>query len=99
MNDDGFLDRKRDEIAAADREIMILLKKRLDITTEIGAYKAEHGLDARNLAVEQKVVQRYRKLAEELGMDPDRTEIICRIIMQESVAGEAELIKRREIHE
>ena len=94
---DEFLDVKRQEIAATDREIMTLLKKRLDLATEIGQYKAEHGLDVRNYTVEQKVIERYRALAEEFDMNPDRTEIICRIIMQESVASEAAL--KRETHE
>lgn len=83
-----FLDEKRAEIAQADREIMTLLRKRLDIATEIGRYKAEHGMEVRNLAVEEKVVQRYRSLAEELDMDPDTAETICRSIMRESVANE-----------
>lgn len=83
-----FLDGKRDEIAQKDREIMMLLRKRLDLATEIGHYKAEHGMEVRNLAVEEKVVQRYRSLAEELGMDPDTAEAICRNIMRESVASE-----------
>lgn len=83
-----FLDEKRAEIAQADREIMKILRKRLDIATEIGHYKAEHGMEVRNLAVEEKVVQRYRSLAEELDMDPDTAEAICRSIMRESVANE-----------
>jgi len=95
---DDYLAIKRDEIAALDKEIMILLRKRLDLATEIGHYKTEHGLDIRNRTVELKVVDRYREFAEELGMDPDRTEIICRIIMQESVASE-NAVKRREMHE
>ena len=82
------LDEKRAEIAQADREIMTLLRKRLDIATEIGHYKAEHGMEVRNLAVEEKVVQRYRSLAEELNMDPDTAESICHNIMRESVANE-----------
>ena len=85
---DDYLDTKRKEIADCDREIMQMLRHRLDLATEIGRYKADHGLDVKNHAVELQVVERYRKLAEEFGMDPDRTEIICRIVMQESVANE-----------
>jgi len=92
-----FLEIKRNQISECDREIMALLRKRLDLATEIGEYKAQHGMEVRNLAVEAKVIERYRTYAEELGMDPDRTEIICRIIMQESVAKEN--VVKREIHE
>ena len=90
---DEYLDAKRGEIAATDREIMTLLRRRLDIATDIGRYKAEHGLDVRNLTVEQKVIDRYRSLAEELDMDPDRAEEICKVIMGESVANEAAVKK------
>lgn len=85
---DTYLDVKRKEIANCDREIVALLRKRLDLAMAIGHYKAEHGMEVRNHSVELQVVERYRKLAEEFGMDPDHSEIICRIIMQESVANE-----------
>ena len=45
--------------------------------------------EVRNLDVEQRVVDRYRYLAAEYGMNPDRMEHICRTIMQESVESEA----------
>lgn len=91
---DEYLETKRKEIAECDRQIMGLLRKRLDLATAIGHYKAEHGLDVRNHSVELQVVERYRKLAEEFGMDPDHSEIICRIIMQESVANEKAVAKK-----
>ena len=48
MND-GYLEEKRKAIAETDKEIIILLKKRLDLATEIGQYKAQNGLEVRNL--------------------------------------------------
>lgn len=92
---DGYLDGKRAEITDFDREIMDLLRKRLDIAIEIGRYKAEHGLPAQNPDVEQKVIDRYRALAEERGMDPDTAEAICKAIMAESVANEEAVIKKQ----
>ena len=90
----GFLDEKREEIAGIDEDIVRLLRRRLDIAREIGMYKAGHGLEAKNAAVEEKVVSRYRSLAEELGMSPSTAEAIAREIMKESVANEEELIGR-----
>lgn len=87
---DDFLDIKRNEIAEYDRKIMELMRKRLDAATAIGTYKKEHGLEVRNHAVEVKVVERYRKLGEEFGLNPDRCELICRIIIQESLNAEDE---------
>jgi len=85
---DELLDLKRMMIADLDREIMTLLRRRLDCVIEIGRYKAEHGMEVHNPAVEQKVVDRYRGLAEELGMDPEIAERICRTVMEESIANE-----------
>ena len=90
---DNILESKRDEIASLDAEIMALLRKRLDCAIEIGRYKADHGMDVFNPAVEAKVITRYRRLAEELGMDPDIAERICRTVMEESIASESAVIK------
>ena len=90
----GYLDGKRAEIEECDRILMETLRKRLNLAIEIGEYKAEHGLPALNPDVEGKVIARYRKLAEEYGMDPDIAERICRTIMEESVANEENVINR-----
>lgn len=88
MND-TYLEDRRKAIAETDREILSLLKKRLDLATEIGRYKAEYGLDVVNPDVERRVIDRYRYLADENGLDPDRAEKICRLIMQESIEKES----------
>ncbi len=92
---DGYLDGKRADIVECDRELMDLLRRRLDLAIEIGRYKAEHGLPAHNPEVEGKVIERYRRLAEERGMDPDIAERICRTVMDESVANEEAVISKR----
>lgn len=86
---DEYLEEKRNAIAETDKEIITLLKKRLDLAREIGHYKAENGMEVRDLDTEKRVVDRYRYLAAENGMDPDRLELICRTIMKESVDKEA----------
>lgn len=88
MND-TYLEDRRKAIAETDKEILSLLKKRLDLATEIGRYKAEYGLDVVNPDVERRVIDRYRYLADENGLDPDRAEKICRLIMQESIEKES----------
>ncbi len=90
-----FLDKKRTEIVEYDRELMDILRKRLDAAVKIGEYKAGHGLPAHNPEVERKVIDRYRALAEERGMDPDTAEAICRAIMAESVANEEAVIGKK----
>ncbi len=85
---DEYLEEKRNAIAETDKEIIALLRKRLDLAQEIGHYKAEHGMEVRDPNVEKRVVDRYRYLAAEYGMDPDRLELICRTIMKESIEKE-----------
>jgi chorismate mutase-like protein len=84
----------RTDIAECDREIMVILRKRLDLAISIGKYKAEHGMEAHNPAVEKRVIERYREIAVELGMNPDIAERICRCIMEESVANEEAVIDK-----
>ena len=75
MND-GYLEEKRKAIAETDKEIIILLKKRLDLATEIGQYKAQNGLEVRNLDVEQRVVDRYRYLEQDGRLGIRRGELV-----------------------
>ncbi|MBO5518523.1 MAG: chorismate mutase [Candidatus Methanomethylophilus sp.] len=84
----------RTDIAECDREIMVILRKRLDLAISIGKYKAEHGMEAHNPSVEKRVIERYREIAVELGMNPDIAERICRCIMEESVANEEAVIDK-----
>ena len=89
-----YLEVLRTDIAECDREIMVILRKRLDLAISIGKYKAEHGMEAHNPAAEQRVVDRYREIAVELGMDPDIAERISRCIMEESIANEEAIISK-----
>ncbi|MBQ4368948.1 MAG: chorismate mutase, partial [Candidatus Methanomethylophilus sp.] len=52
------------------------------------------GMEAHNPAAEQRVVDRYREIAVELGMDPDIAERISRCIMEESIANEEAVISK-----
>lgn len=88
---DDYLEEKRRDIAETDKQIIALMKRRLDLATDIGKYKSENGLDVRNPDVERRVIDRYRYLAAESGLDPDRCERICRLIMQESREKEGEV--------
>lgn len=95
MSED-FLDMKRKEIADLDKQIMMLVKKRIEVANAIGQYKAENGLDVRNHAVEVKVAERYRGYAEELGLDQNFSEILCRVIMQLCVASEDSILDSKQ---
>lgn len=86
-----YLDDRRREIAETDRAIMELLRRRLDLAEGIGRYKAENGMEVVDPDAEERVVARYRLLADEQGFDPDRAEGIARILIAESVERESAL--------
>jgi chorismate mutase len=79
------LEELRDEIKRTDIEILVLMKKRLDLAKEVGLCKIKSGKEIVNSSVEDEVVDRYRSFAEKNGMDPDRAEDVCRILIGESV--------------
>ncbi|MDR3282980.1 MAG: chorismate mutase [Candidatus Methanoplasma sp.] len=79
------LNQLREDIRTVDNEILVLLRKRRDLARAVGEYKASHGREVRDLSVEDGVVRRYREFAEENGMDPDKAEAVCRLVMEESV--------------
>ena len=95
------LDILREEIAAADLEILRAMKKRMDAAGKIGRLKASAGLPVRNPDVEENVIGRCRRVSGKLGLDPDVSEDIFRILIrsavreQESIADDLK-IKRDE---
>ncbi len=91
MNGD-YLAAKRDQIAECDRQLIGLLKQRTELATCIGQYKAEHGLPVHDKTQEQRVIDRYRELAEEIGVDPERAEELCRVVMQMAIDAENSVV-------
>lgn len=89
-----YLEVLRTDIAECDREILVIIRKRLDLVLSVGKYKAEHGMEAHNPAAEKRVVDRYREIAVELGMNPDIAEMISRAIMEEAIANEEAIINK-----
>ncbi len=92
MNGD-YLSSKREQIAEFDRQIFELLRHRTDLATCIGEYKAEHGLAVHDKEQEKRVIERYRQLAEEYGVDPDRAEELCKVVMQMAIDAENAVAK------
>ena len=79
------LEKLREAIRKTDREIMSLMKRRLELAKQVGEYKIHNNEDIRNLEVEERVAESYRDFASENGMDPEYADAICRILMRESV--------------
>ena len=87
------LNRLRAEIKEADEAILNAMKKRHDTAEKIGRLKLGARIPVRNEAVEENVVGRYRRFAEECGMDPDDAEIVCRTLIRASIEEQASLVR------
>ncbi len=71
----------RDQLRDVDRELLALVRKRLDVVRDIGRLKSTSGLPTRDYEQEKKVIERGREAAEEIGIDPDLGEdLLIRLI-------------------
>lgn len=64
------LDQLRKEIDVLDSEIVMLLAKRMRLSSAIGQYKASHGIAPRDNARWQEVLISRIKQGKEIGLDP-----------------------------
>jgi len=79
------LEQLRAEIRKTDKEIMELMKRRLELAKQVGEYKISNNEEVRNMEVEERVAGTYRDFASKNGMDPEYADAVCRILMRESV--------------
>ncbi len=86
------LDELRGEINRTDLEIIELVAKRIGIAQRIGEYKIANGLPIRDIAVEGKVIDRYRDAAEAADINPDTLEAVARALIREAVDREARIV-------
>lgn len=63
--------RLRDRIMECDRELIEVLRRRLDLAREIGALKARLGIPVTDPGREAEVVRRAAELAREEGLDEE----------------------------
>ena len=85
------LEELRERIADVDARITDLMAERMELGRMIGEIKAESNSPVRVIDAENRVIERYRKMAAEKGLDPDNAETVCRIFMQESIENQAAL--------
>lgn len=85
------LEQIRREIGDIDRELLELMKRRVELGRLVGEEKVKSGAAVRNIEQERNVIDRYRGFALENGLNPVYAENICRILMQESIEAQAAL--------
>lgn len=84
----------RARIREKDEIIIRTIAERTAIAEEIGRLKSEAGLSIRDKTVEAGVIERYRTMGEEAGLDPSICESIARMCIEEAVSGEIPLVCR-----
>jgi chorismate mutase len=76
------LRKKIDEI---DEQLVFLVKDRIDLCKQIGAFKRENGIAVRDLKREDEVYLNVMSKALEAGLDPQKVENIFKGIIALSV--------------
>jgi chorismate mutase len=73
----------RDGINSVDAQLIGLLGERFRLTREVGKLKAQYNLPPADPAREALQMERYGKLAIELGLNPDHARQFFRFIIEE----------------
>ena len=76
----------REELEDLDRDILELLKRRMQRVEDVARVKLEAAVPFRDHQREERVLQRVRGLAVERGLDPHSVERLYRRIMEMSIA-------------
>jgi chorismate mutase / prephenate dehydrogenase len=82
---DDRLSTLRDQISEVDRALLDLLRRRMDLSAEVGEVKAAAGLPIVVRGVEDRVLTRARQRAEECGVSEEVLELVFQAIMRGSV--------------
>ncbi|OOF37459.1 bifunctional chorismate mutase/prephenate dehydrogenase [Rodentibacter heidelbergensis] len=82
------LNNLRSEIDSLDRELIQLFSKRLELVSQVGKVKHQHGLPIYAPDREISMLQARRLEAEKAGISPDLIEDVLRRFMRESYTNE-----------
>lgn len=85
----------REAIESSDRRILEELHKRMEIVEDVAAVKLDAAIPLRDRLREDKVLERVRSLAVEIGLDPHEIERLYRLVMEMSIARQQDHIRSR----
>lgn len=88
----------RKRIDAVDHEILTLLKRRMEIVSDLAAVKREHGLRIRDPKREDQLLDERRHAARDLGLSSEVVESLFRLIMWASRDHQATLKAEVPLH-
>jgi len=78
----------RAEIDVINTELLALVARRLDVSVQIGALKQEAGLPLYSEDRERDLLDRFRKAAVDLDIDPDYVEELMSVVLVHSRAAQ-----------
>jgi len=96
MSDGTDLQRLRDEIEGVDRELMALIKRRMQAVDRIAATKLAAASPFRDEQREEQVLQGVRRMAVELGLDAHAMERLYRLVMEMSISRQVAYLQALE---
>ena len=85
----------RREIGTIDSEMIELIRRRMEVSREIGLTKSKEGLPARDAAREREVIAGFSKLAGSLNVDAGLARRIAQLLISDSLKVQAESHSRR----
>lgn len=86
------LDIYREEIDSLDRQLIVLLAKRLDIVQKVGKYKKENNMPALQSGRWQEVLDSKKNIAKEYWLSSDFVEKIWNDIHDEALLIEDRIL-------
>ena len=80
-----ILSEHRQRIDQLDEKLIRLLAERFEITKAVGILKAEEGMPVGDPEREAQQIERLHEIAKEVGMDPDFSVEVFRLIVNEVI--------------
>ncbi len=87
--------RLRAEIDEVDDQLVELLHRRMTVSRKIGRYKKQHAMSILQTDRYKELLAHRSDAAEALGMDRDFMESVLRIIHEESIRQQMEIIEKK----
>jgi len=91
----GSIEEGREAIARIDADIVRLISERTDAAEEIGRIKGEMGLSIKDKGAEERVMERFRTLAEQYGLPNDKMGSIALLLIETAICREESIQTKR----